>query len=190
VLNVRRTETDATTLHMRPFALAPAIASAIGLVDPRDMSQHDLRVTVPADLLVYADEERLQQIMLNLLTNAGKYSAPGTPIVITASESATTRPRSGMHRAQPRPPLIKIAVRDYGLGVPPEQAALIFERFVRLDRDIASQTTGTGLGLALCRSYVEAMGGHIWAESSGVAGEGATFAFTLPAEPGDILISD
>lgn len=188
VLNVRRTETDAAALHMHQFALAPAISGTLGLLDPRDLTQHAITVTVPADLSIYADEERLQQIMLNLLTNAIKYSAPDTPIAITARRNAATRPRSRLQRRHM--PMITIAVRDQGLGIPPDQAALIFERFVRLDRDIASQTTGTGLGLALCRSYVEAMGGHIWVESSGVAGEGATFSFTLPAEPGDIVISD
>lgn len=77
--------------------------------------------------------------------------------------------------------MVEIAVRDHGAGVPPEQAVLLFQRFVRLERDIASRVTGTGLGLAICRAYVEAMGGRIWVESTGVAGEGATFLFTLPA---------
>src|SRR5258708_18558277 len=79
--------------------------------------------------------------------------------------------------------MVQIAVRDSGEGVAPEQAVLLFQRFVRLERDIASNVTGTGLGLAICRAYVEAMGGRIWIESSGVPGEGSTFLFTLPAAP-------
>lgn len=67
-----------------------------------------------------------------------------------------------------------------GLGIPPEKAALLFERFMRLERDIASSTPGTGLGLALCRAYVEAMGGRIWLMSSGIPGEGTIVSFTLP----------
>ncbi|HUY75929.1 MAG TPA: ATP-binding protein, partial [Ktedonobacterales bacterium] len=71
-------------------------------------------------------------------------------------------------------------VRDYGLGVPPEQAVLLFQRFVRLERDIASNVLGSGLGLAICRAYIEAMGGRIWVESDGQSGNGSTFKFTLP----------
>ena len=72
-------------------------------------------------------------------------------------------------------------VRDYGRGIPPDQAPLLFNRFVRLPRDLASSTSGNGLGLYLCRLYVEAMGGHIWVRSSGVAGEGSAFHLLLPA---------
>lgn len=71
-------------------------------------------------------------------------------------------------------------MRDYGLGIPPKQAPLLFERFVRLPRDLASTVIGNGLGLHLCKTLVEAMGGRIWIESSGEPGEGSTFRFTLP----------
>src|SRR5262249_47231174 len=81
--------------------------------------------------------------------------------------------------AEPKP-MVEIAVHDSGLGIPPDQMPYLFQRFVRLERDIASHVTGTGLGLAICRAYVVAMGGRIWAESSGVPGEGSTFHFTLP----------
>jgi signal transduction histidine kinase len=76
--------------------------------------------------------------------------------------------------------MVRLAVRDHGLGIPPDKLPLVFGRFVRLERDIASTVPGTGLGLAICQSYVEAMGGHIWAESAG-EGMGTTFVFTLPA---------
>ncbi len=77
--------------------------------------------------------------------------------------------------------MIEIRVRDFGLGIPPEHIALLFERFVRLPRDLASRVVGNGLGLYLCRQLAQAMGGRIWAESAGVEGEGSTFHLLLPA---------
>jgi signal transduction histidine kinase len=98
-----------------------------------------------------------------------KYSSPDSPIVIS------THPTEE-HRGE-----IEVVVRDYGLGVPPRDAPKLFNRFVRLERDIGGPVRGTGLGLYLCRILVEAMGGRIWIESSGVPGEGSAFCFTLVA---------
>jgi signal transduction histidine kinase len=78
--------------------------------------------------------------------------------------------------------MVEMTVRDYGLGVPPEQQGLLFNRFVRLPRDLASTVIGNGLGLYLCRTLAEAMGGSIRLESSGVPGEGSAFIVRLPAD--------
>ncbi|HEX9069711.1 MAG TPA: ATP-binding protein, partial [Ktedonobacterales bacterium] len=84
-------------------------------------------------------------------------------------------------RRQPAtPPMVEIQVKDAGHGIPPDQMPLLFNRFVRLPRDLASKVPGTGIGLYLCRVMSEAMGGRVWAESTGVEGEGSTFFVHLP----------
>ena len=73
-----------------------------------------------------------------------------------------------------------LSIQDAGPGIPPEELPLLFEKLVRLKRDLAGPTRGTGLGLYICKHLVEAMGGHIWVESSGRMGEGSRFCITLP----------
>ncbi len=186
VLDVRRIETDAAAMRPTVCVLQPLILSATHLLDPREAGTQErpLHLQVPLDLTVYADPDRTRQVILNLLSNGCKYSPPGSSLEVTARRYA---PGAGIrrrgHADAGEPAMVEIAVRDAGEGIPPEQAVLLFQRFVRLERDIASNVTGTGLGLAICRAYVEAMGGRIWLESSGVPGEGSTFLFTLPAAP-------
>ena len=90
--------------------------------------------------------------------------------------------RSPTRRGAPAERLaVQVSIQDQGLGVPPAEAQQLFQRFVRLRRDIAGPVRGTGVGLYVTRSLVEAMGGRIWVESAGVPGEGSTFHFTLPS---------
>jgi signal transduction histidine kinase len=175
ILDVRNIETAVTTPDLAPVDLHAAIVKAAALVDPRNAGQSEraIHLRVPAHLRVLADERRLRQVLVNLIANACKYSEPATPIEIAVQ----LLPPEGAERTARQ--MAQITVKDYGLGIPPGQASLLFQRFVRLPRDIASQVSGTGLGLALCRAYVESMGGRIWVESTGVPGEGSAFSFTL-----------
>jgi len=130
-----------------------------------EQESHTITVSIDPDIRVVADEQRLGQVLRNLAGNAIKYSSSTTAIEISAStqqEKAT------------------ISVRDYGKGIPPEDKKKLFNRFVRLERDMNSPTRGSGLGLYITKQLVEAMGGNIWVESSGIEGEGSTFQFTLP----------
>jgi signal transduction histidine kinase len=183
VLNVRQIDNNSAVMRPRVFALEPLIRAATQLIDPRESggAERPLRLHVDASARVYADEDRVRQVVVNLLSNALKYSPEGSEIAVSARVEPPVIIARGWRRATIQAPrVMEISVRDQGLGIPPEQAALVFQRFVRLERDIASSVVGTGLGLALCKAYVEAMGGRIWVESTGVAGEGTTVTFTLP----------
>ena len=172
--------------------LEPLVRLALETFDPREIGEGELApgayqaravtMNIPSDMIVWCDEGRLRQVLINLISNALKYSEAGSPIVISAQES--TKPSiSGARGRRPSDGELRyarVSVRDQGLGIPRELAPQLFQRFVRLPRDIAGPVRGTGVGLYLCRTYVEAMGGEIGVESSGVPGEGSTFSFTLP----------
>lgn len=172
------TEASLPCLSLHPVTLAPLIKATLETFDPREIGEPTLAVAeyttraitleCPPTLTVQADEKRLRQVFLNLLTNALKYSPSGSPISIHAA------------LVQDAAHMVRITVRDYGLGVPPAEAPKLFQQFVRLERDVAGTVRGTGVGLYLCRTLVEAMGGRIGVASSGVPGEGSAFYFTLP----------
>jgi two-component system phosphate regulon sensor histidine kinase PhoR len=121
-----------------------------------------LSVSLPPDVpRVLADAERMQQVVVNLLHNAIKFTPPGGQVAISA-ESAGTE--------------VIVSVRDTGVGIAAENLERIFERFYKADR--ARSGGGTGLGLAIAKHIVQAHGGRIWAES--VEGKGSVFRFALP----------
>lgn len=187
ILSTRRIDQEGLSFTPEPVAVRRALDAAIALVDPRMALNvtRDLHVEVPETLVVLGEHVRLQQILTNLLSNAVKYSAPGTPIEVSAQlthEQQMDIGRSRLRRnTSQEASFVEITIRDYGHGIPPDQIPLLFNRFVRLPRDLASKVTGTGLGLYLCRVLTESMGGRIWVESTGNAGEGSTFHLVLPA---------
>ncbi len=121
--------------------------------------ERQLTVEVPAEIAVWADETRLKQVLHNLISNALRYSELQTPIHIIA----TVEPEEGLAR---------VDVIDHGFGVPPDKHEAIFDKFVRLERDMHGITRGSGLGLFITRQLVEAMQGKITVESSGIPNEG------------------
>ncbi len=187
ILDVRRIDQEADDFVPQAVSVCAAVNTALTLIDPleNNPSERTFLMQVPEDLVIWGEEVRLQQILLNLIANSIKYSEPGTPITLAA---LVVMEKEGLvagwgKRAGPRRQMVEITVRDEGLGIPPEQMPLLFRRFVRLPRDLASNVRGTGLGLYLCRIFVEVMGGRIWAESSGVPGEGSIFHLRLPVPP-------
>jgi two-component system, OmpR family, phosphate regulon sensor histidine kinase PhoR len=122
---------------------------------------------------VLADRQRLGQVLANLLRNALRYTPEGGLISVAAARS------NGQHAPTETAPAVEVSVADTGLGIPPDELPRIFERFYRGDPARERTSGGAGLGLAIVRELVEAMGGRVAAESK--LGEGSRFSFTLPS---------
>lgn len=169
IMDASRLQSEAEHLRLTSVDLASSVHHVMEILEAiTTREQRPVNLAISPGLAILADELRLRQILLNLVSNALKYSPAGTTIQILALQGQG---------------LVKISVRDYGLGVPPEDQQRLFERFVRLDRDINSPVRGAGLGLYITKRLVEAMGGRLWVESSGIMGEGSTFSFTLKRAP-------
>ncbi|HEX6482434.1 MAG TPA: HAMP domain-containing sensor histidine kinase [Ktedonobacteraceae bacterium] len=153
-------------LARQPVSLEEVAVQAAQIVQPHLARKNlVLRVHIPPDLpCVEADQERVAQILRNLLSNAIMHTPSEGEISISASASAS---------------LVKISVQDTGVGIELEHLPYLFERFYRVDSSRARATGGTGLGLAIVKQMVEAHGGQIVVESQ--PGKGTCFTFTLPA---------
>jgi signal transduction histidine kinase len=152
-------------IHLHPISLSLTVQHVLEVLNTLiERERRSVIVYVDSDLSVFADDLRLRQVLLNLISNALKYSPPGTRIEVSAVQEQKE---------------VQISVRDYGLGVPPEKQPRLFERFMRLERDVNSSVRGSGLGLYICQQFIKAMRGRIWVESSGVPGEGCVFTFVL-----------
>ena len=144
--------------------------------------EHKIALSVAPDLWVNCDPLRLRQVMTNLLDNAVKYSPLEALIELEAQ--ATTLFELQLPEDQVDPergdiPVVVVRLRDEGEGILEEDQRKIFEKFVRASRSLTTSVRGTGLGLYICRRYIEAMGGRLWLEHS-IPGEGSTFSFYLP----------
>jgi two-component system sensor histidine kinase BaeS len=162
-----RVEAGAYQLKPEPVQLAGLIDRLARQLAPRSEAQRvKLEVDLQADLpKVLADQDRLVQILTNLIANALQYTPSGGSVRISASVLEGE---------------MQVSVRDSGIGIPPEHLAHIFDRFYRVDKSRSRQAGGgSGIGLTIAKYLVEAHGGKIRAESPG-EGEGSRFTFTLP----------
>jgi signal transduction histidine kinase len=180
-LDLQRMESGRQAVAPEPTDLPGLIARAVAAVGPDESHPVLVRMgeAVPC---VLADADRVIQVLTNLLSNARKFSPAGGAVELSAR--LTAGPEVGGE--------VEVAVRDRGLGVPPEALPRLFEKFYRVDNSDRREIQGTGLGLANCRQIVEGHGGRIWVESAGL-GQGTTFRFTLPvagtsAAGGDVLV--
>jgi PAS domain S-box-containing protein len=159
---------DAGRIRLEPedVRVSAALASMSDLIAPQ-MEQKQLEYRLePCDpsLAVFADVEKLQQIVLNLLSNAVKFTSSGGQIRISAAAPSTN--------------LVEIRVRDTGIGIPADKLESIFEPFVQLNGGLTRTQQGTGLGLAISRDLARAMHGDLVVHSE--EGQGAEFVLTLP----------
>jgi PAS domain S-box-containing protein len=166
LLDVSRIQSGAIDLRLRPVELAPLLNHVTMTMGPQfESKDQQLSVEASADLPpVQADADRLMQIVLNLLSNATKYTPHGGTIAIVASSEDGR---------------VRVDIRDSGIGIPVDEQERIFERFYRSPTGASLRQRGTGLGLAITRGLVEAQGGDIAVVSA--PGEGSTFTFWLPA---------
>lgn len=168
LLDVSRITRGKLTLKREPVELATVIANAVEVASPLlEARGQPLSVSVAANdtLLVDADPIRLAQVISNLLTNAARYSEPGSPVRLTAQRTDGND--------------IEIAVEDEGIGIDPQLLPQIFELFVQGGQNLDRSRGGLGLGLTIVRRLVELHDGRVAAYSEGV-GKGSRFTVTLP----------
>ncbi|MBI4247602.1 MAG: response regulator [Candidatus Rokubacteria bacterium] len=170
ILDLSKIEAGKMELHVESFAIAPVIEEVVATVRPlAEKNGNRVVVDCPADLgRMGTDALRVRQALLNLASNASKFTEGGL-ITITAGR----RPEDGRE-------WITFTVADTGIGMTPEQAARLFEDFSQADASTTRRYGGTGLGLAISRRFCRMMGGDITVEST--AGVGSTFTMRLPAE--------
>ena len=169
ILDLSKIEAGRMELELTDFDLPQAVDNALTLVRERAGRRGIALHTNVDERLgeIQADERKIRQVVLNLLSNAIKFTPEGGRIEVGAV------PKDGF---------VEVSVSDTGVGIAPEDQEAVFEEFRQVGTSAAKQE-GTGLGLALCRKFVELHGGRIWVKSQ--VGAGSTFTFTIPVRPGE-----
>ncbi len=167
ILDISRIDTGRVRLMPAFFDISDVINEVLTSLD-RQIADKNLTVVknLPPTLPpVFADANRVTQILVNLVGNAVKYTRQNDSIFVSAAVDGD---------------FVQISVQDTGLGISEEDARQVFNRFFRAERDVSSLVDGTGLGLSIAKMFTELMGGKIWVESE--LGKGSTFSFTLPTQ--------
>jgi PAS domain S-box-containing protein len=165
ILNFSRIEAGQLEYDIAAISLCEAMVSGAAMIEPQAQESGIvvMKGACSPEVVAMADRGKVGQILLNLLSNALKFTLPGGEIELRAGTRADTA---------------WISVRDSGVGISPENLAMIFEPFMQIGRSLASPKEGTGLGLAISRDLARAMKGDLTAESE--EGVGSTFTLTLP----------
>lgn len=168
LLELSRIESGQVPFRFQPVPVSETVLTPVERLQPlAARSGINLIVDLPPRLpYVYADAQRIHQVVTNLVHNALKFSSAGGAVRVSAAAKA-----GGSH--------VTVSINDTGIGVPAEDTDRIFERFFKTDRARAS--LGTGLGLAIAKHIVQAHSGRIWVDSTEF--QGSTFSFTLPVAP-------
>ncbi len=170
LLDLSRIETGKIVLSPQVLDMKPLIEQAVLTITPRAREKGlRVRAILPSALpQVYADPDRLAQVLTNLLANAYKYTPLGGDVTV---------------HAYVREAMLHLAIADTGIGIAHEDQARIFERFYRVDDPLVQEESGTGLGLTITTSLIRMQGGDIFLRSE--PGEGSIFTFTVPLAEGE-----
>jgi PAS domain S-box-containing protein len=165
LLNFSRIEAGQVTYELAPVSAQVIIEGVMPLISPQAEAKKIALSSEPVSplLLVQADKQKAEQIVLNLMSNAIKFTPAGGSVLVRCTDEGAQ---------------VCFAVQDSGVGVPAEKLAVIFEPFVQLGRTRISQHEGTGLGLSISRDLARAMGGDVTVEST--VDIGSTFTLSLP----------
>ncbi|MEO5816686.1 MAG: PAS domain-containing protein [Gemmatimonadaceae bacterium] len=167
VLNFAKIEAGRLEYHTMNLDLADVLAMIVPLIEPQLAAKriaHELRI--PPGVVVYADRDKLQQILLNLYSNSVKFTDPGGSVIVDVAE-----------RVGAAEDAVFVRVCDTGIGIPRDKQHSVFDPFVQVHRNLTRTTEGTGLGLAISRDLARGMGGDLRVRSE--EGHGSTFTLTL-----------
>lgn len=169
LLDVSQIESGQLSLNLVPLNMADLVSQAVDDLKRRnagDMKGIQVEKTAASSLPpVLGDPERIRRILENLLDNAFQYNLPDGRIRVHLQKAGDS---------------VQVDISDSGVGIHPEDHDRVFDRFYRGDSTLTLGVAGTGLGLSIVRNLVQMHNGRIWLESTGIPGEGSTFAFTLP----------
>jgi len=170
VLDMAKIESGRMNLHPEKFKVQDIFDDVRSLTSSlADARNDDLIVEEDSDheVEIYADNTRIKQVMINLVNNAIKFTSDG---------------RVSMRVAKMNGARVLITVKDTGLGIPADHLEAIFQEFSQVDTSTTRKAGGTGLGLPISRRLIEMHGGRLWAESTGIEGDGSAFFVELPIE--------
>jgi PAS domain S-box-containing protein len=167
VLDMAKIEAGRMNLDVEKFNLHEIIEEVINITT-LNTSEKDIALCIESDsdrqVEITADRTRLRQVMINLINNALKFTEKGTVSVHALRENDH----------------VLISVKDTGIGIPPSHLESVFQEFTQVDTTATRKVGGTGLGLPISKRLIEMHGGRLWAESTGVSGQGSTFYVFLP----------
>ncbi|MCB0722046.1 MAG: response regulator [Ignavibacteriae bacterium] len=176
ILDFSKIESGKMELEEQPFELKECIEDAYDLLASKAVEKKlDLLHLIEKDVppFIIGDVTRLRQILVNLVSNAVKFTNEGEVFISVRNISDN-----------PEELLLEFSVKDTGIGIPPEKLDVIFESFSQVDSTTTRKYGGTGLGLAICSKLVNLMGGKIWVEST--PGKGSIFHFTMKSKPAQL----